>query len=170
MKFIILNGPSGVGKTTASASLLQLMPLAYHARTESIRRNIGQLKKFHVEATELAYEAHFRVCELFLSKGHDVIYDRTIRDEARIEGLLALARKYNAEVFEFFLLAPKDVVLGRVHERGFDEKSLLTPEIAERFWHEIEEFKIKRKNAICIQTGERSPDEVVAEIKKHIGI
>lgn len=170
MKFIILNGPCGVGKTTASVQLLQLMPLAYHARTESIRRNIGQLKKFPAEATELSYEAHFRVCELFLSKGHDIIYDRTIRDEARVEGLIELARKYDAEVFEFFLLAPKDVVLSRVHARGFDAQSLLTPEIAEKFWHEIEEFKIKRKNSICIQVGDKNPEDVVGEIKKYIGI
>jgi len=170
MKFIILNGPAGVGKSTLSENLNQAMPFSYHLRLDAIRRHIGDFKNNVAESTELAFEIGLKIADMFLTRGFDVIFDKGLRDEAQIEEMILFAKKYNAEVFEITLWADKETVLSRVQARGFKPYMLLTMEKAEEFWHKSNELKETRRNGFFVDTSNKNSEEVFAIVKKYIGV
>ncbi len=170
MKFIILNGPAGVGKSTLAEALNQAMPFSYHLRLDAIRRHIGAFKQHVPESTALAAEVGFKLADMFLSRGQSVIFDKGLREEAHLEEVIAFAKKYDAEVFEIMLWADKETVLARVKSRGIQPYMLLTPKLAEEFWHTVNELKNKRKGAFIVDTSKKTPAEVFEEVKKHISL
>ncbi|HLD17452.1 MAG TPA: AAA family ATPase [Patescibacteria group bacterium] len=165
MNLVIINGPCGVGKSTVATTLHQTMPLSFLVEIDAIRRLINGYNEHAEETSQYSFSVALAIIETHLQTGNDVIVEKMMRDETRIDRMIALAKHHGARVTEIILWARKDFVLKRATDRGYREDSLLTPEKCERFWNEIDVIKNKRPGVIVIDVEKLSPDVIVERIK-----
>jgi predicted kinase len=169
MKLILLNGPSGVGKSTLAERLHQELSLSLRIEIDAWRSFISGYREHRKESLELATKHALNALETHLKAGHDVIVDKAILDmDEVIEKMRSLGAKYGAEVHEIVLMAEKGEVLRRAGERGYRPGGLLTPErVAER-WEWGNELSKRRATATVIDTTHLSPDEVYSAVRAEV--
>ncbi len=174
MKIIIINGPCGIGKSTIAVRLHEAIPLSSEKLTYLL--NIDEQRRLfsHYRAKrEESKEASLRISETIISTclkmKHDVIIDKMLFDTQVIDSYYEIAKQNGAEVKEIILWATKEALMKRANERGWRKPSLLTPEKCEFFWHQIDEVKDKRPNAVIIDTSNSSEDETLMKIQKECG-
>ena len=170
MKLIIINGPCGVGKTTAAISLHESRPLSYLLDVDAVGRNISHYRDYREERWELRDTVAAATVGAVLKIGRDVILEKMMFWPDLVDDYYKIARKHKAEIYEIILWAPKEVVMKRAKKRGFRKNSLLTPKKCESLWEEIDAYKEKRPNAIIIDTSKLSPKQVLNKIKKEVGV
>ncbi|MEK7183021.1 MAG: AAA family ATPase [Patescibacteria group bacterium] len=170
MKLIIINGPCGVGKSSAAVLLHAQMPMAFHLDIDAQRRFISEYRDKHEESWRLSIAIALNIADTALKAGHDVIVDKMLFDDGVIDRLLAIGRSCGADVYEFILWASKEEVMRRAEVRGYRPGSLFTPEKCERFWYEIKDLKIRRPQAIVIDVEALKTEDVTAELRRQIAI
>lgn len=170
MNLVIINGPCGVGKSTVASALHQMMPLSLLVDIDVIRRFISGYREHADESNQSSFLIVLAMIDAYIQTGHDVIVEKMMFDETRLDRMIALAKQRNAHVTEVILWASKDVVLKRASDRGYSDESLLTPEKCERFWNEMNELKAKRPHVTIIDVENLSPDEVVQRVRVAVGI
>jgi broad-specificity NMP kinase len=171
MKLIIINGPVGVGKTTVSKKLLEKIPMAFFIQFDELRKQIGAYKSHRDESRVFAFELSFALVEECLKNTQTVIIDKMMyeriesgKSKSSIDQLYEIANKYHVDVVEILLWADKDTMVKRLESRGFKQGGLLTREKAIAFWHEMEKFKQKRKQAIVIDTSKITENEAFEQV------
>ncbi len=168
MKLIIINGPCGVGKTSAVLALHDTMPLSYLVDVDAIGRNISHYREYRKERWELRDAVASATVDTVLRIGRDVILEKMMFWPELLEAHEKIAKTHGAEMIEIILWAPKEVVMKRADDRGWREGGLLTPKRCEEFWTEVDVFKDARPNAIIIDTSELNQKEVLKAVKKAI--
>jgi len=169
MKLILINGPSGVGKSTVAERLHREIPLSLLVEVDAWRRFISAYKEHKAESLELAYQYTTAGIEAYLETGHSVIVDKVLLDAPQIlDAITALGKKYGADIHEFVLTAEKEKVIERAAQRGYSPDSLLTPKKVEELWESAEKFRFERPLATVIDTTHLSPDAVYDLIKKAV--
>ncbi len=166
MKLIILNGPSGVGKSTISTLLHADMPNSVLIDVDEIRRSIPDYKENQEESLSLAYEKAAGAIDGAFRNGQSVIIDKAISYSDTLELFIAVAKKYNAEVYEFLLFADKATTQARADERGYRPGSLLTPEKVGKLWEKADALRKERLDAVVIDTKDKNIQETLNEIKE----
>lgn len=171
MKLIILNGPTGVGKTTLAKQLKEKLPMSLSIHFDELRRMIGNYREKRDESRVYTFELAFAMMKLAFEKKRDVLIDKIMYDrieeafgERTIDMITALGKEYKADMHEFILWADKETVMKRLEERGEVTGGLLTKEKAELFWEEMNKFKDERKEARIIDTSHLSADEVFEQV------
>ncbi len=159
MKLILINGPTGVGKSTIAKKIHSVLPLSFLLDIDAQRRNISNYKKYRVESKDLVLSLSLAIVENYLQNGHDVIIDKVLTDAQVSDHFLELGKKYGATVFEFVLNTDKETLMARADERGFIEDSLLTREKVGEFWDNIQNYIKERPQAIVIETRNLNIDE-----------
>lgn len=166
MKLILINGPSGVGKSTVAERLHKEIPLSLLVEVDVWRRFISAYKEHKKESLELAYRYTTAGIEAYLKTGNSVIVDKVLLDAPEIlDAIIALGEKYGADIHEFVLTAKKEKVVERAAQRGFSPDSLLTPQKVEELWESAEKFRLERPMATVIDTSDLSPEAVYDLIK-----
>lgn len=160
MKLILINGPTGVGKSTVAQKIHQARPLSFLMDIDALRRYISGYREHKDESKELSLLVSESIVETYLKAGHDVIIDKVFINAEITDRFIELGRKCGAEVCEFVLNASKDLVVNRAQERGFKEDSLLTPEKVIKFWEDTQEYLKGRPNAIVVNVEELNPEDV----------
>src|SRR3569833_1227780 len=117
LKLIILNGPSGVGKSTTAAALHKGMPLSLRIEIDELRRWISGYREHTKESLSLANEQALSAAETHLRLGHTVIIDKSIIEAEIVDRMHALGRQYGADIHEIILIARKDIVQERADAR-----------------------------------------------------
>ncbi|MCF7816100.1 MAG: ATP-binding protein [Candidatus Pacebacteria bacterium] len=140
MKLILINGPTGIGKSTIAAKLHQALPLSFLLDIDAQRRYISGYKEHREESRELVTELSLAMVENYLQSGHDVIIDKVFTDAKISDAFLERGRKYNATIFEFVLNTDKETLVARANERGYREGSMLTPEKVPEFWERMQSY------------------------------
>ncbi len=169
MKLILINGPSGVGKSTVAEKLHREIPLSLLVEVDVWRRFISAYKEHREESLKLAYQYTVSAIDSYLKTGNSVIVDKVILDAPDIlNAITALGQKYGAEIHEFVLVADKQKVVERAAQRGYSADSLLTPQKVEELWESAEKFKSERPGAIVIDTNDLSPEAVYDLVKKTV--
>lgn len=164
MKLIIINGPCGIGKSTAAKNVQDLLPLSFLVDIDAQRRSIGRYRECREESRVLSYAVTFGIVEACLKEGRDVIVEKMINDESVLDALRAIGEKYGAEVYEFILWMPKDLVLKRAFDRGYSAGNSLTPQKTEAFWDAIDTLKNNRPQAKVIDVSRLDEEQVLKEI------
>lgn len=160
MKLIILNGPTGVGKSTLAARLHREMPSSVLIDIDELRRTIPDYRERREESLRQAYELAAKSIEENLEVGKDVIIDKTIGDTNVLDRFVATAQECGADACELLLFADKGTVRARADARGYKPGGLLTPERVEEHWERANELRGLRKKALVIDTTGLRPDEV----------
>ncbi len=167
MHLIIINGPSGVGKTTVARMLHQEMPHAFLLDMDGQRRHMSGYREFADESRALSYAVGHSIVRTCLERGHDVILDRLMLTSENIDPFCGVAKEYGAAVHEFILWAPKESCLARAEERqeGWTKGGLLTKEKCELHWEKMNVFKSQRHEAVQIDVTKLSPEEILTKIR-----
>lgn len=168
MQLVIINGPCGVGKSTIASGLHQSIPLSLLVEIDAIRWMISHYNEHAKETSEYSYVTSFAMIDGYLKTGHSVIVEKMMRNGMHLDRMIEIAQANGAHATEIILWARKEFVLARAAERGYRKDSLLTPEKCERFWHEIDDLKAERPNAIVIDVEYLSPDKVVEKIRSAV--
>ena len=63
MKLILLNGPSGVGKTTAAKKLHEIIPLSFLLDLDEQRQFISQFRIYPEESGSLSFDIALAIAE-----------------------------------------------------------------------------------------------------------
>lgn len=165
MKLIILNGPSGIGKSTVSAKLAELLPNSVVIDIDELRRSIPKYKERRQESLLLSYQKAGELIETFLKNEQNVIIDKAISQEDTLNMFTEIGKKYRAQVYEFLLFTDKETLQRRADERGYKSGSLLTREKVGELWEKAEALRKQRAQAIVIDTSDMTVDEVVATVQ-----
>jgi predicted kinase len=155
MNLVIINGPCGVGKSTAAKAVHEKLPLSFFLDIDAQMSNISHYREYKKERWSLAYAIAQSIVETCFMQGRTVVIDKMMPEkrEMRLDAFIKTAKKYDAIIHEFILWAPKAVVMQRAHARGWREGGLLTPEKCEQYWEEINSMKSQRRNATVIDTA-----------------
>lgn len=164
MKLIIINGPAGIGKSTAAKNVHASLPLAHLVDIDALRRCISGYKENREESNRIALQITEAIIEASLQDRRDVVVEKYISKAEVVDRFIALGVTYGASVTEVILTASKDLVTSRAAERGYTEGGTLTPEKVEAFWEAMETFRKERKNAIVIDVESLSEEEVYKRI------
>jgi len=169
MKLILINGPSGVGKSTVAERLHREIPLSLLVEVDVWRRFISAYKEHTDESLKLAYQYTTDAIESYLKTGNSVIVDKVLLDAPEIlDAITLLGAKYGAEIHEFVLTAEKEKVIERAAQRGYSPDSLLTPQKVEELWESAEKFRHERSGATVIDTTNLNPEAAYTLIKNNI--
>lgn len=168
MKLILINGPTGVGKSTIAQKVHQSYPLSFLLDIDAQRRYISEYREHPAESRELVLKLSIAIVENYLQSGHDIIIDKVLTDVAVVEKFVELGKKYGAEVFEFILNTDKEILIARAEERGYIPGSMLTPEKVPEFWDRIQKYITERPNAVVVETMNVSPEHTFAYIAEKI--
>lgn len=167
-KLIIINGPCGIGKSTAARNLHEAMPLSYLVDVDAISRNISHYRDYKEERWELREAVAFAIVDAVLSVGRNAIVEKMIFSEDVLDTYTKIGKKHGADVFEIILWASKDFVMERAKDRGYREGGLLTPEKCEGFWTKIDHLKSKRSDALVINVTNMDEQEVLEAIQQSL--
>ncbi|NQV88959.1 MAG: AAA family ATPase [Parcubacteria group bacterium] len=160
MKMIIINGPCGVGKSILGRKVSETLPLSFRLALDDISRYISHYTEYREERWKLVRAIGEAMVKAVFSEGRDIVIDKMLYDPILIDAYRKIAEENNAEIFEFLLWAPKDVVMGRARDRGFKENGLLTPEKCDEFWDKMDTFRKNRSQAILVDTDGVSEEKV----------
>lgn len=168
MKIIIINGPCGVGKSTAAVVVHSENPRSFLIDIDAQSRFISHYadKENQEYRWDLSIAITHSLLDLVLGRGEDVYIDKMIYDPKTLDSYYKIAKKHGAEVIEIIVWADKETVMKRAEDRGWHEGGLLTKEKCEIFWHKIEELKKERPQAHIIDTTKMSPEEVIEEVRR----
>lgn len=170
MKLIIINGPSGVGKSTVAKMLHATMPKSFLLDIDALRRHMNGYREFADESRALSYAIGHGIVRTCLERGHDVILDRLMLTSDVIEPFRSIANELGAEVYEFILWAPKDACFARAGERqnAWSKNGLLTPEKCMLFWDKMNVFKQECTTATIVDVDGLTPEEVLGKIQSKV--
>lgn len=167
MKLIIINGPSGVGKSTIAAKIHKEMSLSFLLDIDEQSKFISGFCACPEERWEISIEIAKSIIRTCLSLGRDVIVDKMTYAHDVLDEYYNIAKEYGAEVVEIIMWAPKEVVLQRSENRGWEECVLMTPEKCETLWEKINEIRGDRDRALVIDS-EQGIDETFTTISEHL--
>jgi predicted kinase len=168
MKLILLNGPTGIGKSTIAHKIHQVLPLSFLLDIDAQRRFISAYKEHREESLNLVLKLSYAIIDSALQNGRDVVIDKVLTDIEASERFLELGRKYGAVVYEFVLNADKETLIARANERGYIEGSMLTPEKVPEFWDRMQSYIKERPQAVVIDTKNLSIEETFEYIRGKI--
>lgn len=191
--FIVIEGPNGVGKTTAASLLVQRLrerqDVPVHLTTEPSNTPLGRLLRsseavLHSRALALAIAAD-RYAHLesevvpLLDEGHVVVSDRYVQSSLVLQRLDGLSAgeiwRYNAYVLpptvSFYLEDKPEVIRQRLEGRSALSRLELTgsPDRELLLYQEAMDF-LRRQDweQVAVDCHGKNPEQVVAVILKRL--
>ena len=165
MKLIIINGPSGIGKSTVATRLCHHIPSSFLVDVDELRREMPDYRERRAESLSFAYERTREIIDEELNRGHDVIIDKTISSAGVLDSFIERGKRHGAEIFEILLFAEKEVVHKRADDRGYRLGGLLTSEKVDELWEKMNALRKQRSEAIVIDTANIHSEELFQKIK-----
>lgn len=159
LKFILLNGPMGVGKSTIAKLIAPKLKRTALIKIENIRELVTG-----VEDNSLAWNVIYRMCDEYFKNGVSVLLEQTVASEEIVNKFLRLAKRHNCNISFYHLQSPRKVLLERIEKRkkvGNAPKSLITS-------NQKKHNAISYRNASIIDTSEMKSSEVAKVILSNL--
>lgn len=164
-----------MGKTTVAKQLkeriAELGRPAHHLELDALRRPYLDVIPDRVAAMGEANRLAMALAKDWLPKG--VVIVDCFKDKSDyIDPWLSMAKELTVpglgvKAHEFYLTAPKEVVLERVATRGVS--GWLTPERVGGYWDNVEAlYAAERPEAVRINTEELMPPQIASFMLKHM--
>ena len=176
-KVIIIRGPSGVGKSSVSRLLVdkigqKIKRLAYLPVDVSIHpfmKNYSNLPR--KERGDIMQENIELIFDNFLKRKFTIIveggFHRKHNNETAMGRLMKIAKKHKMGVTVIELHAPLEILYKRVEKRKKENAyAWNNPKETEERYHRF--MKSRHKEAIVIETENKSPEKIVHEILNRI--
>ncbi len=167
MKLIIINGPWGVGKSTLAAQLHADMPRSVHVEIDVLRKSICGYDDSPEENFRFVIRLASDIIQRCLEEGRDVIVDKMLRANDLLDDIRQAGDRHGADVFELMLWASLETVLERGSRRGYSA-GVFSREKAIEAWEQSEKIMGERKDAVVVDTENKTPEKVYEIIKQKI--
>jgi predicted kinase len=115
-RLILLNGAPGVGKSTVARRFVAQHPLTLLVEVDALRVAMGGWRE-HPGTRVLARRLALALVATHLEAGHDVVMAQYLGRPDFVGDLAAAAEQCGAGFVEVVLVAPADVVTGRLRDR-----------------------------------------------------
>jgi len=169
MKLIIINGPCGVGKSTAALEIQKELSLSLLIDVDALRATIGGYRDNREDSLKLSYMHAVVLAASHLEAGYSVIIEKAVfKDDWFLDALKTLAEKRAVEFYELLLTASRGAVVERAEKRGFRPGGMLTPERVGEFWDYSQVFLARRPEVTVVDTTNQSTQETVAKIRETV--
>ncbi len=163
MRLMLLNGPWGVGKSTAARLLHAAIPGSYHLELDALRRSISGYERDRQKSFFFSLTLAKAIMAECFADGRDVIVDKMFFAPEVIDGIRAFAGERGAGVFEIILWTDNRTLLSRGATRGYSS-GVFSIEKAQRSWDLIERLIPQRPQATVIDTTSLSPHDTLRKI------
>lgn len=172
MTFILIRGPSGVGKSTIARKLAKKLPQkTAHINVDVFPHElIVDWEEIPItERLDIMYENAYFATELFLKKDYNVVIDGGFsigEDFTLLRKFLELAKRYNKKPEVVELIASLEELINRAKKRNRLEDTENNFEIIK---HRLNSFvESNLKNKILINTDKKKTEIIVLEILKRV--
>jgi len=132
MKFTMINGPGGAGKTALAKKLHKNKELSVLVPNYLVRRMINGFRENRDRSREIMFNLTYGLVEQALVSGVDVIVDQKTHDNfsgnSVVDRYINLAKQKGATTYEIILTVDKETAMKRIKDRGFSEGGILNEE------------------------------------------
>lgn len=163
-KLIILDGARGAGKSTVSSLLKEKMDNTIFVGLDMIRNLITKSKATD-DFNAIAFDAIFAITDSFLSNGVNVVIDSGITKE-RDKKFKDIAQIHKADIFMYYLSAPKETLWDRIQKRGQERGKMPNRERFD-YTHGMQQSK-DFSDFTEIDTTKNNPDKIAEKIYKEV--
>lgn len=122
LRFIHLNGPPGIGKSTLARRYVQDRPGVLNLDIDQLRTMIGGWQERFNETGEIVRPVAMSMAAAHLDGGRDVVMPQYLGRLSEIERFEAVARDHGAVFREVVLMDSKQGSLDRFAHRGEDDE------------------------------------------------
>lgn len=114
---IIIDGPIGAGKTTASDLLLKKMKNTSRISLDNVKRLYSDFDLNEQNGHELAAEVGAAAVNVYLKKGINVIVEKAFTEARHLQNFLKQIKTSGVKVLIYQIDAPLEIRIKRVRER-----------------------------------------------------
>ena len=155
LRFILLNGPIGSGKSTIANLLKSKLKRTAMFGVEDIRGFISDFKP-NKEDHLLTWKIIHSMCDEYFKNGISVLLEQSYCSKENVNQFLRLAKKHKCSIGFYHLYAPRSILLKRINQQKKDRKVSRTKIISNIKKHE----EMIYPDATVIDTSEMKPAEV----------
>src|SRR4051812_6875446 len=118
-ELIIINGPCGVGKSTAAELVHQQIPMSLLLDIDSQRRHYSHYREHPEQSSPMAQATSLAMGKVALVAGYDVVVEKMQYYPDWYGQWIDLGKQASDATFEFILWASLETVLKRCDQRGY---------------------------------------------------
>ena len=155
LRFILLNGPIGSGKSTIANLLKSKLKRTAMFGVEDIRRLISDFKQ-NREDHLLTWRIIHSMCDEYFNNGILVLLEQSYCSKENVNQFLRLAKKHKSALGFYHLQEPRSILLERINQQKKDRKTSKAKIIRNIKKHE----EMTYPDATVIDTSEMKPAEV----------
>jgi predicted kinase len=119
-RFVHLNGPPGIGKSTLAALHAERNPGTLNLDVDTLHRLVGGWQDEEIDTWPYVWDLVRAMAAAHLDAGRDVVMPQYSGDLEQILGFARLARRHEAAFREVVLLDDRERAIERFHRRARD--------------------------------------------------